>query len=387
MKPSALNFAAALLIALVSAGILSAPRTADACDPIQPGIFIYNELDLEQAIPLNGAWAVRVTVVQTSLSDLSIEVRDADDNLVDGALSQVAERETGLGTEFETSQSLVIWTPDELLLPEHEYRVDLRAPDPFDASLSTIEKQTTFQTTAQQETDFEAAATHDFPAMSVKESLGSMECCEDPTACNSCGDCQNCWPTQIVYQAMLEIDVILPTNDANVQAYHRFEDSNGFDRVYWKQEGVQSNHLLYPPGETGRFCTTLKSYVLATQELISEEEKCFEKNTLPPATDLRDVTRPETCEDEPDAGERPDAGHPDATDPSDQTDTMDETDATDAPDADTSNSDATPPEVGLDADAGCGCSATPTSPSSLLGMMLFFIALGASRLTLFSRRH
>lgn len=109
MKPSALKFAAALLITLASTAILSAPRGAQACDPPQEGISVsWEGIDFEQSVPINGAWAFRASTYSAPLDDLSVEVRDASDELVSGSVSEVVVAEYNLGSPYESANWLII---------------------------------------------------------------------------------------------------------------------------------------------------------------------------------------------------------------------------------------------------------------------------------------
>src|SRR5690554_5859797 len=117
MKSHIFKFAATLLITLVSALVLSAPSTADACSPPQEGTFVYDGIAFEQAVPLNGAWAFRASVHNASLDDISVEVRDENDALVAGNVSNLLIRDYSSDWIQQSSDNLVVWTPPNPCCP------------------------------------------------------------------------------------------------------------------------------------------------------------------------------------------------------------------------------------------------------------------------------
>ncbi|AWV90295.1 hypothetical protein [Bradymonas sediminis] len=376
MASATLRIAALSLVTLLAAGIASAPRAADACDPMPEGLYL-QPTQTEQLVPVDGAWAVRIDAISFRVQFLrNIEVRDESDQVVNGSLAYELMSESPYIPNQTYSEHLVIWTPDEPLLPDHTYSARLLAEFPDEGGEVLLDEQRTFRTAGEQTTTLEVATMGDFPAITTHESQGSTECCRDLSNCDSCGRCETCWPTQTVYQSQLELTVSLPTGDADLQTYHRLEASNGYSQLFWDRRDTHSFHLLFPKADSGpNHCVTLKTYALASQELIEEVENCFD-HSVPDAVDLEGVERPDSCTASDDVVEHP---YPDAVGIQD---TSGEPDAS-GPEG----PDAVNPELGADvAGGGCGCSATPNAPTSLLGMMFFFITLGALRLPIFSRR-
>lgn len=381
MKPSTFKFAAVALTSLLSAGVFSAPRSADACSPPQEGIFASGGVEFAQTIPTNGAWAFRAYVQGDDLDNLSIEVRDENDALVAGSVSNVVINEYSYEYFSAASENLVVWTPAEALLPEHTYSVSVSAPHPYAEDHLFLDEQTTFETAASPQANLEVATVEGSPSIQITENQGNFECCETSTFCDSCGDCTQCWATSYVYQPTIDIEVNLPTTDTDLQTYHRVEASSGTYNLYWNNRNTEALNFLFEDGAPGPYCVTVQTFALATQELLDETETCFEQSELPSYTEreLEGVTRPEQCEDAPDVIEEPDT--------TTQPDTGETPDTTDGPDTGGPDAGPQPPQIGADTDTGCGCSSTPNAPTSLFGILLFFAALGASRRSIFSGRN
>lgn len=344
MKTATLKLVAIFLVSVVSALFLSAPRTANACSPPLNGIFVDQGVAFQQAVPINGAWAFYARTYNASLDGLSVEVRDETDELVEGSLSEVLLDQLADDDSEAQSNWLVIWTPNDSLLPEHQYDVSVRAARPYDPETLSVDEQTTFLTTASAATDPEVAELVEEPSLTITENKGEFECCTDTTqTCNS----QRCWPTKYIYQPTFDLQVELPTNDTDLQAYHRIITSAGTFKSYWNRRDIISKSMLFSDDNYGPYCVTVQTFALATQELLDEAETCMEHSDLPYYNErhLTGAHRPLTCEQLPYSDLGDDIG----------------------------------------GDDGCGCSANPTSPGSLLGMMLFFFALGISKMSLFSR--
>lgn len=372
MKSKAISFVAILLVSLVSAGILSAPLSVDACEPPEEGVYVYNGIDFEQPIPPNGAFAFRASLHSGSIDVLSVEVRDESDTLVEGTVSTVLEQHHGGQSAYSVSQLLVIWTPTESLQAEHDYSVQVQAPSPYDESRLRVDEETTFSTTANAQTDPQLASIAGAPSLRIDEHEGGYECCYDPTYCGACdGTCQHCWATAYVYQPAIDIDVELPITDTDLQTYHRIKTSTDSFKLYWNERNTASSTWLYPEEDPGPHCITLQTFALATQQLLDESEVCFNRDEFPDYTEreLEGVTRPETCE-EVDAGGHPDVATGDDTASSNDTVSNSDTASSD----DTASTGDT--NIGNDiAGGGCGCKSTTGAPSPLASVVLFFGAL------------
>src|SRR5690554_794257 len=127
MASATLRITALSLVTLLAAGIASAPRTADACDPMPEGLYL-QETQTEQLVPVDGAWAVRIDAISFRVQFLrNIEVRDENDQVVDGSIAYELMSESPYIPGQTYSEHLVIWTPDAPLLPDHDYSARLLA--------------------------------------------------------------------------------------------------------------------------------------------------------------------------------------------------------------------------------------------------------------------
>lgn len=374
MKLTVLKLYTLLLLALASTLILGAPRTAEACLPPEDGIFVYGSIDFEQSVPLNGAWAFRASVRNASVDELSVEVRDENDQLVEGTLSHILESERDEAAFEPTSEFIVVWTPTELLLPNHLYSAHVSA---HETGLSMVDKHTTFRSTTSEAVYPEAASIAEEPSLSITEKRGADECCYDPSREGYCGEKPyTCWPTAYVYQPTINIEFQRSANDTNLQTYQRLENRDGDSKIYWTTADRIGGNWYFSQYAASPYCVLLKTYALATHELLEEIDTCFGQDDFPAYTEreLNNVTRPDVCDDEPDTHthDEPDTTDSDASgeDATSHPDTHDEPDTTESDDFDA---------------GGCGCSSNPTSPSSLLGMLLLFFGLAVPRLSLFSR--
>lgn len=369
MKFFSLKIAATLLFSL-AALMFGAPQNAQACSPPLDGIQPQHELEFPQSIPINGAWAFQASVLNASIEDLSVEVQDENGAPVAGQISEVV-----LWSSADSSTRLFIWTPTELLEPEHLYSVTVRSTSDSANDYNTwlIDEVFSLKTTAGELIDPPVASLIREPTLRVDEQEGGVECCTDSDFCNSCGSCERCWNTEYVYLPTIDIGVKLPETDTHLQTYTRVT-SGQKSTYYWNQSTrTIERSLFFEEGESGPFCVSIETYLLATQELLDARETCFNEDELPEYTEreLQGVTRPDTCEEQPDAGGE--------TDVTEEPDAGGETDVTEGPDA------STPPAIGMDADTGCGCRAAPLTPGSLLGMLLFLGVFGTARVRRFLR--
>jgi hypothetical protein len=366
-------------------GMLAPPRTAEACSPPLPGIYASAGSFLEQPVPTDGAWALRVSVSDDTIDsgNLTIEVSDEAGAPVEGTISHVLISPGESGPPGRPPSYLVIWKPTDVLLPGRSYTVDVRAVHPYDDTTLTIDEQVTFEAISGEHGAPAAAAAE--ASLGIVERPGGQECCDTGgEICDSCtGECgsaQRCWFTRYAYLPTIYADVAFPDSPTDLQSYHivQYGDEDT-RRFYWGMGGDQNLNRSFAEDSPGPFCVTIESFALATSELINSEEFCFERSDLPDYTarTYNGEGWPDECLDtdpDADAGSHPDAGSNDAADWGD------------ASSYDGGNPDAASENISLEGDdlapnsgGGCACRIGGASPVGIPGAFLLLLALIATR--------
>lgn len=294
---SLLLFISSLCMALAA---FSFSKQADACLPPPEGWQLVRET-LANADPVPPDGVVAFELRAWSRGPLSVEVTDPQGAQVDGRMSMFTLDEGEDGPPGREGRYLVVWKPASDLAATTTYNLSVKAEHPYDSSWLTVDEEVTFETTGGPAGQL-PTTTISSASVDITEVRGGFECCTRETLCDSCGYCEWCWATRYAYRPQVSTEFVFPHESALAsQVYTVFRAggvpvSRSWRSIYGPRTDTFSEHASAP------YCVEVSTFSLIDGTVLGTDERCFNKDALPPYTERELTGEGPPAECQPDAG-------------------------------------------------------------------------------------